>query len=141
MKFGSTKFENHFDFKKKNEVIQEILPKINFKSELFYYFSKSISLISCISLISLFFFLNDISFQQQIKFIQQQYFSISFCVFAFIYHFIEVLKKYGPENFHGIWTPLKSVICIYSLIPITSDHLSLFSQLSISLIKTLEKLF
>jgi hypothetical protein len=146
MKFDFSNVENDFDFTKEIKKIE----KNNLKTIALNSFKKISLFISFFSLLSLFLVSNNISFQQQIDFLKRPKFNDSLFIFYSLYLMMTIIKEtlftYQKDsnlkqNFSSIWLPLKMTMFISVLIPISTNHSSVFSQVLIEIIKVLNNLF
>lgn len=141
-------YEDGFDFDFKKEVVQIEEQKLN--SILFKSFKKILFFFSGFSIVSLFFLMNKVSFLEQIEFIKQKNFSVSFLTFYCLYLFVIIIKetistandgKMLGKKFSSVWTPIQVVIYSSIFLPVNPNGTSVLTDSMIKTIELLSKFF
>lgn len=128
-----------FDFKKINNINFNRVSKFNLLKKGIGWFSK---ITSGIAITSLFFLLNHVPYEQQIKFIENDVFSASFLLFFSLYMVFSIIKEVFNDFSKkiNVFTPFYFVIMISTLTPYESGH-SLFSDYIVFIINLLKPIF
>lgn len=128
-----------FDFKKINNINFNRVSKFNLLKKGIGWFSK---ITSGIAITSLFFLLNNIPYEQQIKFIENDVFSASFLLFFSLYMVFSIIKEVFNDfdKKINVFTPFYFVIMIFILTPYESGH-SLFTDYIVFIINLLKPIF